>query len=248
MEWKNVNLEESPIERLWREKKEDALEVYEDDTLEFLSPDRTSTSKVVLNKWKKELYLETKLYHSARMIDENIYMASNIIAGKFTEEQLRQIIEDISARLRQIEIPKMLREIPYNFKIVEQDSDYTKFAYTLSYADITSYDELRTKFETVLVNSFELIYGYLMKMGYFIQTALNQFKHQPQIELKLMEIRTLIFREKFYATMTGRFANDQRRIAQSMKEEALNLIKQFEEEYPDIAQERLREIREFFDI
>jgi len=244
----SVNLEESPIDRLLREKREDAYEIHEDDILEFLSPDRNSSSKLVVDKYKKELYIRTRLYHSARMIDENIYLQSNILIGKFTEEQIQSIIEDISSRLRQIELPEILQKIPYNFVIAEEDENYTEFSYVLEYENIDSYDQLRSKTEAILVNSYELIFGYLMKMGLFIQVSLNQFLLQPEIEMKLLEIRSNLFHAKFYATMTGRFASDQRRIAQSMKKDALSLIAKFEKDYPDIASEKLQNIRTFFDI
>ena len=96
--------------------------------------------------------------------------------------------------------------------------------------------------------SFELIFGFLLKMGLFIQNALNQFLLEPDVELKLLEIRKILFQAKFYATMTGRFASDQRRIAQSMKKEALDLIAKFQSDYPKIAAEKLQNIREFFNI
>jgi hypothetical protein len=235
------NLEEVPIERLLREKENDAIEVFKNG-LEFLSPDRNSTSKLIVNRGLEELYIETNLYHSARMIEQNTYLASNILSGKFSEEQIREIIEDISARLRTIELPNMLKVIQYKFKIIEQDEDSTKFSYTLIYGDLT-YDELRTQFETILMNSFELIYGYLMKMGFFIQEVLNQFLLQPQIELKLLAIRTLLFHAQFYDKMTGRFANEQKRIAHSMRKEALDLIAHFREEFPEVAEARLKDFQ-----
>ncbi|MFX1293766.1 MAG: hypothetical protein ACFFD2_02735 [Promethearchaeota archaeon] len=241
-------MNEPPIERLLREKRDDAIEIYDYNILEFLSPDRNSSSKLIVDKFTKKLYVETKLYHSTRMIDENIYLASNVLSENYTENQIRQIIDDISARLRQIELPKKLQNVPFNYQIVDQDKEYTKFSYTLSYEEISSYEKLRAEFETILMNSFELIYGYLMKMRFFIQAALNQFLIQPKIELKLLEIRSLLFRAKFYTAMTGRFASDQKRIAQSMRKDALKLIAQFKEEYPDIASERLQEIYEFFEI
>ena len=87
-----------------------------------------------------------------------------------------------------------------------------------------------------------------MKEGYFIQAKINQFLVQPELELKLLEIRKILFQAKFYTTMTGRFANDQRRIAQSMKKDALELIAKFQNEYPEIASEKLQVIREFFNL
>ncbi len=239
---------ELPIERLLQEKKEDAIEVHDENTLEFLSPDRHSSSKMIYNKWKEELTIETTLYHGARMIDENIYVASNILAANFTEEQIREIIEDVSARLRQMELPKMLQTVAYNFKIEEQDESSTKFAYTFSYEEFSSYETLKAEVEKRLMYSFELIYGYLIKISFFIESALNQFLLEPVIELKLLEIRKLLFRARFYDTMTGRFAGDQRRIAQSMKKDALNLLTQFQKEYPDLASERLQEIQKFFEL
>lgn len=241
-------MEELPIERLLREKKEDAIDVIDDNTLDFISPDRKSSSRLVINLKTGELFVQTKLHHGSRMIDENIYLNSSILSEKFSEEQIRQIIEDISARLRQIELGKILEKIPYNFQIIEQEEDFTKFSFTLMYEKFEIYDELRNEVETILVNSFELIYGLLMKMGFFIQTSLNEFLRQPLIELKLLEIRTLLFRQKFYSKMSGRFANDQQRIAQAMKKDALNLLDLFEKEFPGIALDKLQEIRVFFEL
>ncbi|NVM53090.1 MAG: hypothetical protein HWN66_05260 [Candidatus Helarchaeota archaeon] len=241
-------MDEPPVDRLLREKEDEAIEKFE-DALEFLSPDRNSTSKLIVDGVEKKLHIETILHHNMRMIDQNIYLSSNILSGKFTEDQIREIIDDISARLRVIELPKMLQKIQYGFKIVNQDDEYTKFSYSISYdKDDMSYDILSTEFETVLMNSFELVYGFLMKIGFFIQAELNQFLVQPDVELKLLEIRKLLFQAKFYATMTGRFANDQRRIALSMKKEAIELINKFEGEYSDIASEKLEGIRDFFKL
>ena len=241
-------MDEPPIDRLLREKEEEALEK-DEDTLVFLSPDRNSTSKLVVDRYEKTLSIEATLYHSTRMIDQNIYLASNILLEKFTEEQIRDIIDDISARLRAIELPQILQESQYGFKITDQDKEYTKFSYIISYEkEDLSYKALRDEFETILMNSFELIYGYLMKMGLFIQTELNQFLLQPLIEMKLLAIGKLLFQAKFYTTMTGRFASDQRRIAQSMRKEALELIENFEKEFPDLANNKLKDIKNFFNI
>ncbi|HUY00742.1 MAG TPA: hypothetical protein VMV49_14370 [Candidatus Deferrimicrobium sp.] len=239
------NLEEQPIDRLLREKENDAIEVH-NDGLEFLSPDRNSTSKLIVNRVLEELYIETSLYHSIRMVEQNIFLASNILSDKFSEEQIREIIEDISARLRTIELPNMLKIVQYGFKIIEQQEDFTRFSYTLIYGLLT-YEELRTQFETILMNSFELIYSYLIKIGFFIQGVLNQFLLQPEIELKLLAIRTLLFRAEFYEKMTGRFANEQKRIAHSMQKEARDLIAQFRKEFPEIAEERLKEYQNLWE-
>ena len=48
--------------------------------------------------------------------------------------------------------------------------------------------------------------------------------------------------------MTGRFASDQRRIAKSMRKEALDLVAKFQSDYPKIASEKLQNIREFFNL
>lgn len=241
-------MDEPPIDRLLREKEDEALEK-EEDTLVFLSPDRNSTSKLVVNRYEKTLSIEATLYHSTRMIDQNIYLASNILSEKFTEEQIRDIIDDISARLRAIELPKILQKIQYGFKITDQDEEYTKFSYSISYEkEDLSYKALRDEFETILMNSFELIYGFLMKIMLFIQTELNQFLLQPLIEVRLLAIRKLLFQVKFYETMTGRFASDQRRIAHSIRKEALELIENFEKEFPDLANNKLKDIKNFFNI
>ena len=243
-----MTLDEPPIDRLLREKEDEALEK-DEDTLVFLSPDRNSTSKLVVNRYEKTLSIEATLYHSTRMIDQNIYLASNILSEKFTEEQIRDIIDDISARLRTIELPKILQKIQYGFKITDQDEEYTKFSYIISYEkEDLSYKALRDEFETILMNSFELIYGFLMKIMLFIQTKLNEFLIQPLIEVRLLAIRKLLFQVKFYETMTGRFASDQRRIAQSIRKEALELIENFEKEFPDLANNKLKDIKNFFNI
>lgn len=241
-------MEEPPIDRLLREKDDDAIEK-DDDVLVFLSPDRNSSSKLIVDREQGELRVETTLHHNTRLIDQNIYLSSSILTDKFSEEKIREIIDDVSARLRLIELPKVFQKIPYDFEIVEKEDEYSKFSYSLAYEEKDlSYDALRTEFETILMNSFELIYETILKMGFFIQAGLNQFLVQPEVELKLLEIRNLLFRAKFYAMMTGRFASDQQRIAQSMRKEALELINKFQEEYPEEASERLQEVRDFFEI
>jgi len=242
-------VDERPIDRLLREKENEALEV-DGNTLEFLSPDRNSSSKMIINKRYREIQIETILHHSARMIEQNIYFLSDILTGKFTEEQIHDIIEDISARLRLIELPELLQTTSqYAFKIIDQDDEGTKFAYTISYEnpEYEDYDALRNAVDKALMNSFELIYNYLMKMSLFIETELNKFLIEAT-EIKLLEIRKILFRAQFYAKMTGRFASDQQRIAQNMRKEALALINQFQEEYPEIASEKLQEIRNYFKI
>ena len=144
---------------------------------------------------------------------------------------------------------KILQKIQYGFKITDQDEEYTKFSYSISYEkEDLSYKALRDEFETILMNSFELIYGFLMKIMLFIQTKLNEFLIQPLIEVRLLAIRKLLFQVKFYETMTGRFASDQRRIAQSIRKEALELIENFEKEFPDLANNKLKDIKNFFNI
>lgn len=241
--------DELPINRLVREKESEAIEV-DGNTLEFLSPDRNSVSKMIINKRNEEIQIETVLHHGARMIEQNIYLLSDILTGKFSEEQIHDIIEDISARLRLIELPELLQKTTqYNFKIVDQDDEGAKFAYSISYEkpEYEEYDALRKEVDTALMNSFELIYNFLMKMSFFIETELNKFLIDAT-EMKLLEIRKVLFRAQFYAKMTGRFASDQQRIAQNMKKEALALITQFQEEYPEIASEKLQEIRNYFKI
>lgn len=240
-------MEEPPVERLLREKEEDAID-NDDGVLVFSSPDRQSTSKLRMDQSNQRLIIETTLPHSTRMIDENIYMASNILAGKFTDDQIHEIIDDISARLKHIQFPKMFEEIKYGFQIIDKDAEYTKFAYFIPYNEELTYDSLRETFETVLMQSFELIYSYFMEMSFFIQTELNAFLMQPEVGLKLLEIRKLLFQAKFYTTMSGRFAGDQRRIAQSMRKEARELLELFEKEFPETASTQVQEIKDFFEL
>ncbi|MHA1278676.1 MAG: hypothetical protein ACTSQI_12780 [Candidatus Helarchaeota archaeon] len=241
-------MEERPIDRLLREKGEDAIEK-DEDTLIFLSPDQKSASKLIIDRYERKLIIETTLHHSTRMIDENIYMSANSLSNQFSDTQIRDIIDDISARLRLMELPELLQKIQYGFETVEKEEEYTKFAYELFYGDEEiSYETLREKFETILMNSFELIYEFLLKIGLFIHTALEEFKLQPEMTLKLLRIRSLLFDAKFHEKMTGRFAGDQLRIARSMKKDALDLINQFKEEYPKVATEKLRKIQNFFEI
>jgi hypothetical protein len=86
-----------------------------------------------------------------------------------------------------------------------------------------------------------------MKMSLFIEMELNKFLIEST-EMKLLEIRKVLFRAQFYAKMTGRFASDQQRIAQNMRKEALALINHFQEEYPEIASEKLQDIRNYFQV
>ncbi len=241
-------MEEPPIDRLLRELGEDAIDK-DEDTLTFVSPDRNAASKLLIDRYSGTLVIETALRHSARLIDGNIYMKSDMLSDFFSEEQIREIIDDISARLLRMELPEMLQHIKYEFKIVEEEDDYTKFAHELVYNEEgLSYDALRDKVKTLLANSFDLIYGFLLKMGLFIHTALEQFAIQPEIEYKLLKIRALLFDAKFREKMTGRFARDQQRIAGSMRRDAIELMQKFEEEFPNIATERLEKIRAFFEI
>jgi len=242
-------LNENPINRLIREKESEAIEI-DDDTLEFLAPDRNITSKMIVNRRTREVRIETVLHHGARMIEQNIYLLSDILSGKFTEEQIHDIIEDISARLRLIELPELLQKPPqFNFKIVDQDEEGTKFAYQIPFdnPEYNDYNALRKEVDAVLVASYELVYNYFLKMSFFIEVELNKFLIEAT-EIKLLEIRKILFRAQFYTKMTGRFANEQQRIAQSMRKEALALIKQFEKDCPAIAAEKLQRIREFFQV
>lgn len=242
-------MNESPLARLIREKESEAIEV-DGDTLEFLAPDKNITSKMIVNRRSRELRIETVLRHGARMIEQNIYLLSDILSGKFTEEQIHDIIEDISARLRLIELPELLEKpLQYNFKIVDQDEEGTKFAYTILYdnPEYDDYNTLRKEVDAILLGSFELVYNFLLKMSFFIEVELNKFLVETT-EIRLLEIRKILFRAQFYTKMTGRFANEQQRIAQTMKKEALVLISQFEKDYPAIASEKLQQLRTFFKI
>ena len=111
-------MEEPPIDRLLREKEDEAIDK-DEDSLDFVSPDRKSVSKLVVDRVERTLSIQTILYHSTRMIDQNIYLASNILANKYSEEKIREIIDDISARLRRITLPKMLEQIQYGFKPIK---------------------------------------------------------------------------------------------------------------------------------
>jgi hypothetical protein len=242
-------LNESPIARLIREKESEAIDV-DGDTLEFLAPDKNITSKMIVNRRSGEVQIETVLHYGARMIEQNIYFLSEILAGKFTEDQIHDIIEDISARLRLMELPELLQKPPeYKFKIVDQDEEGTKFTYAIPYDDpiYDDYNALRKEVDAILMASFELVYNYLLKMSLFIEVELNKFLVE-ETEMRLLEIRKILFRAQFYTEMTGRFANEQQRIAQSMKKEALVLISQFEKDYPAIAAEKLQQLRDFFKI
>ena len=242
-------MEEQPINRLLREKESEAIDV-DGETFEFLSPDRNSSSKMIIKR-NKEIQIETTLPHSARMLEQNIYLLStDMLSGKFTEDQIHDIIDDISARLRLIELPELLqKKSQYHFKIIDQDEDGTTFGYSIPYEDpeYEDYETLRKAVDTALMNSYELIHNYLMKMSLFIEMELNKFLIELT-EIKLLEIRKTLFRAQDYAKMTGRFASDQQRIAQNMKKEALALIDRFQEEYPEIASEKLQEIRTYFKI
>jgi hypothetical protein len=241
-------LEEPPIDRLLRELEGDAIDK-DDDTLTFVAPDRNTASKLLVDKYNGTLVIETVLRHSARYIDENIYMKSDMLSDHFSEEQIREIIDDISARLLRMELPEMLQNIKYGFKIVEEEEDYTKFTNELRYTEEElAYDALRDKVKMFLTNSFELIYGFLLKMGFFIHNALEQFAIQPEIQYKLLKIRALLFDAKFREEMTGRFARDQQRIARSIRKDAIELMGQFEENFPSVATDSLEKIRVFFEI
>jgi hypothetical protein len=242
-------LHESPIDRLIREKGSEAVDI-DGDTLEFMAPDRNVTSKMIMNQRTREIHIESTLHYGARMIEQNIYFLSDILSGKFTEEQIHDIIEDISARLRLIELPALLEKPPqYNFKIVDQDEEGTKFAYVIPYNDpkYDEYDALRKEVDAILVASFELVYNYVLKIRFFIEVELNKFLVEAT-EMRLLEIRKILFRAQFYTKMTGRFANEQQRIAQSMKKEALVLISQFEKDFPTFAAEKLQHLRDFFKV
>lgn len=242
-------MNESPIARLIHEKESEAIEV-DGDTLEFLAPDRNITSKMIVDRRIREIRIETVLHHGARMLEQNIYLSSEFLSGKFTEDQIHDIIEDISARLRLMELPELLRKPPqYKFKIVDQDDEGTKFAYSIPFDSPTceDYDALRKEVDAMLVASYELVYNYLLKMSFFVEVELNKFLVE-ETEMRLLEIRKILFRAQFYTKMTGRFANEQQRIAQSMKKEALGLINQFEKDYPKVAAERLPQLRDFFKL
>ncbi|MDD1776663.1 MAG: hypothetical protein LUQ65_00725, partial [Candidatus Helarchaeota archaeon] len=146
-------MNESPLARLIREKESEAIDI-DGDTLEFLAPDKNVTSKMIVNRRTGELRIETVLPHGARMIEENIYRLSDILSGKFTEDQIHDIIEDISARLRLIELPELLEKpLQYNFKIIDQDEEGTKFAYAIPYdnPEYDDYDALRKEVDALLV-------------------------------------------------------------------------------------------------
>jgi len=205
---------------------------------------------MIVDRRARELRIETVLYHGARMIEQNIYLSTEILSGKFTEDQIHDIIEDISARLRLMELPELLQNPPqYKFKIVDQDEEGTKFAFSIPFdnPEYEDYDALRKEVDAILVASFELVYNYLLKMSFFVEVELNKFLVE-ETEMRLLEIRKILFRAQFYTKMTGRFANEQQRIAQSMKKEALVLISQFEKDYPAIAAEKLQQLREFFKL
>ncbi|MHA1377523.1 MAG: hypothetical protein ACTSRG_03970 [Candidatus Helarchaeota archaeon] len=223
---------DSPVDKLFNELKYEGERI-DDDTYQFISESGNQMTNLYFDKYDKKIIFSAIFFHADRMIEGNIFLFARILEDIYNDDEVRDIIEDISLQTKYLSIKPTLDKPEFGFKKEFSTDESTSFVYNLNYEDL-SYEELRKKFEEILENSFKLVEKMQLTIGESIEKAINLYLSRPEIERKLLEIRKLIFKSQFFGSMTGRFAEEQKYKAAEFKKEAKELFEKFKKEYPDV--------------
>jgi len=231
---------ESAVDKLYNDLKYEGDRI-DDDTFQFISESGNQVTNLYFDRYDKKMIFSAIFYHADRMIEGNIYLFARILEDIYNDDEIRDIIEDISLQTKYLYIKPTLDKPEFGFKKELSTDESTSFVYQLSYEDL-SYEELRAKFEEILKNSYKLVENMQSIIGQSIEKAINRYLSRPEIERKLLEIRKLIFKSQFFGSMTGRFAEEQKYKAAEFKKEAKDLFEKFKKENPDVDCESIEEL------
>ncbi|MFX1449834.1 MAG: hypothetical protein ACFFCM_03255 [Promethearchaeota archaeon] len=231
---------DSPVEQLFNELKYEGERI-DEDTIQFISESGNQFTNLYFDRFEKKILFRAVFYHADRMIEGNIYLFARILEDIYIDNEIRDIIEDISLQTKYLAIKPTLDVPEFGFEQILSTDESTIFVYELNYEN-KSYEELKKEVEENLKKSFELIANMQSKIGLYIEKAINFYLNRPEIERKLLEIRKLIFKSQFFGTMTGRFAQEQKYKAAEFKKEAKEKFEMFKKDHPDIESESLEEL------
>ena len=233
---------DSPIDKLYNDCKYEG-EFIDDDQFQFLSESGNQITNLFFDRFEKQLIFSAIFYHADRMIEGNIYLFARILEDIYKDEEIRDIIEDISLQTKYLYIKPILDKPEFDFEKELSTDESTSFVYRQNYEDLT-YEELRKKYEEILKNSFELVEKMQLTIGENIEKLINLYLSRPEIERKLLQIRKLIFKSQFFGSMTGRFAEEQKYKAAEFKKEAKDLFESFKKENPEMEVEAIEKLFE----
>lgn len=223
---------DSPVDKLFNDLKYEGERI-DDDTFQFISESGNQVTNLYFDKYDKKMIFSAVFFHADRMIEGNIFLFARILEDIYTDDEIRDIIEDISLQTKYLYIRPALDKPEFGFEKELSTDESTSFIYNLKYEEL-SYEELRKKFEEILKKSYELVEKMQLTVGESIEKAINMYLSRPEIERKLLEIRKLIFKSQFFGSMTGRFAEEQKYKSAEFKKEAKNLLDKFKNENPDV--------------
>jgi hypothetical protein len=216
--------------------------------IEFYSPDRITSTLLILNEDFNTFTLETKLFHSFNQIQGSVYTLSEelfTIQEKHSEDTVREIIEDIATQVKYVLLPKIYDTLE-KFELKESMDHESTFFYQIDYKD-KEYSELKQEIYNAIDHSFKLILKIQEQIATFIEKNIKKYIENPEIESKVLEIKKRLFQVQFYSSMTGRFSNVQKRKAKVIYKEAMDLHENFKKQYPEEAKKRKKFLEMLFD-
>ncbi|MBD3230847.1 MAG: hypothetical protein GF329_21900 [Candidatus Lokiarchaeota archaeon] len=224
-----------PIEELFIELSFDGIRK-DENTIEFHSPDGITITTAKLDQDFYTITLETKLYHSFNQVQGTIYTLSQELYEKYSDETIREIIEDIATQIKYILLPKIFKNLK-KFELKETLDHESVFFYQIDYKD-KPYEELKKEIYGMIDYSFKLILKIQEKIAEFIEKSIEQYLNNPKIEIKVLEIKKRLFQVQFYSSMDGRFSDNHIRKAKRLFNEAQQLYEEFKKKFPKEAKKR----------
>ncbi|MHA1311206.1 MAG: hypothetical protein ACTSWR_04220 [Candidatus Helarchaeota archaeon] len=215
------------------------------NTIEFFSPDGLTSTTLKLYEDFKKVVIQTKLYHSFNQIEGAIFTLAQELYDKYSENTVRDIIEDIATQIKYLLLPKIFNNLD-QFQLKESMDYESTFIYQINYKE-KNYVELKKEIYSAINKSFELIQNLQEQIGIFIEKNIKKYLDNPEIEVQLLEIKKRLFQVQFYTSMSGRFAEEQRRKAKKIYKEAYDLYQKFKKNFEDEAKKREKFLNFLFD-
>ena len=234
-------MEFNPIEELMLELSLDGVRK-DKNTVEFVSPDGLITTTLKLNEYNQTITLETKLMHGFSQLEGLVYSFAEELYNRYTDQVVRDIIEDIATQIKYILFPELFNNLE-RFELKDSMEHESTFECLIDYKD-KPYEEIKEEVYSAIDDSFKMITQIHKQVQSFIEENINKYLQNPEIELKLLEIKKRLFQVQFYLSMTGRFAEEQKHKAKRIYREAINLYEKFKADYP----EEYRKYSELMDL
>ncbi|MHA1269680.1 MAG: hypothetical protein ACTSPY_07805 [Candidatus Helarchaeota archaeon] len=212
------------IDELMLELSFDGLR-HDKNTIEFYSPDGITSTILKLNEDFKIFILETKISHNFNQLEGSVYTFAQDLYNQYSEDIVRDIIEDIAIQIKYILFPEIFNKIE-SFELKDTMDHESTFFYQIDYHD-KEYNKIREEIYKALDMSFKMILDIQDQISIFIEKSIKKYIENPEIEIKVLEIKKKLFKVQFYNSMSGRFAGEQRRKAKRVYKEALDLYHKF---------------------